>query len=1233
MIQGKYATSKRSLRQMIWICLAVMTALFLVSATSSVLALQTVTRATASLNNHLLPVQDRVVEFGKTYVNEETGQRGFMLTGNQISLEPYTTGQNSIKRLAAELDADLAGDPEASRLLRAAVAAGQEWVSKIADPQIAARTAGFIPPDQLAPLTLAGKRLFDELRTQISALDARVDELIAEQFDRIRVARERAIVAQSVAAVLLLAGVITSDWLLRRTLTRPVESVLQDVTAVAGGDSDRTISGAGMREITALADAAETMRNSLRNQTAELEKANEANEQARRSKEIQANLMLELRGESDLAAACGIIVSRTAQALDAKHGALYLSQSSTEVRRFFLTASYAFHRRKDLPTSFGLGDGLVGQCALEGSRIEVTGAPADYVEIVSGLGKSQPVSLMLIPIKFESEVIAVLELAGLRAFSDEDIELLESIALGAGIAISAVDSAQKTRELLKVSQAQTEELQAQEEELRAANEQLIQREDQLTAQNAELEETTEELRSQQEELRATSERLEGQSESLEIKNQELRRLSESLEAKAEELAVSSRYKSEFLANMSHELRTPLNSILILSGLLSDAKESLSDKQIEFAETIEQSGRDLLNLIDEVLDLAKVESGSMRIDLERIETAQIVSFLERTFGPIAEAMGIEFRVTLSEGTPPRFTSDATRVKQIVKNLVSNALKFTDEGSVAVELSGANNVDGDPGDRYLAVAVVDTGIGIDSKDHNLIFESFQQAARGSTRQYGGTGLGLAISRELARQLGGEITLRSAPGQGSTFTCYLPVQDTVPASSAPMAPAAPIAPFAPIADATNALKALLPKTGGESAERYGGVDIADINWPRGTKPVVLIVEDDATFAGMLAGLSTEAGFDSVVTPSGRTALALAKKYRPSAITLDIGLPDMAGWVVLDVLKHDLATRHIPVNVISGIDDDGRGRRMGAIHTLNKPADAATLRSMFTATAEFLKPGPRHVLVAEDDANERRGVVNLMESDDISITSVSTGQEVLDELAGSKSYDCLVLDLGLPDIDGIELIEQIQDRLSERSLPVIVHTGRELTTAETERLDVLAAAIVLKNAKSAERLLDETALFLHRVAGDMPAAARAILSNPRRLDDSLEGNTVLLVDDDMRNVFALGNVLRNYDITVLPANNGQEGLDVLAAHPEVDLVLMDIMMPVMDGYEAMRRIRADSRWRALPIVALTAKAMKGDRQKCLDAGASDYVTKPVDMDQLSSVLRVWLAHRQRRPRPIPET
>jgi CheY-like chemotaxis protein len=416
-----------------------------------------------------------------------------------------------------------------------------------------------------------------------------------------------------------------------------------------------------------------------------------------------------------------------------------------------------------------------------------------------------------------------------------------------------------------------------------------------------------------------------------------------------------------------------------------------------------------------------------------------------------------------------------------------------------------------------------------------------------------------------------------------------------------------------------------GDDNVARFGAVDISDVNWPQGTKPVLLIVEDDSTFAGLLAELAKEAGFDSVVTPSGRKALALAKERQPAAITLDIGLPDMAGWVVLDVLKHDLATRHIPVNVISGSDDDGRSRRMGAIQTLQKPTDVPHLRSMFTGIADFLKPGPRHVLVAEDDANQRHVVKQMIESDDIAITCVGTGQQVLAELAGSTSYDCLVLDLGLPDIDGIDLIERISDQLKQKNLPVIVHTGRDLTSAETERLEVLAAAIVLKNARSPERLLDETALFLHRVANDMPDSARQILSNPRRIDESLEGSTVLLVDDDVRNVFSVGSALKRYGITVIPARNGQDGLDNLTAHPEVGLVLMDIMMPVMDGYEAMRRIRADGRWRDLPIVALTAKAMKGDRQKCLDAGASDYVSKPVDMDQLTSVLRVWLASRPR--------
>lgn len=965
--------------------------------------------------------------------------------------------------------------------------------------------------------------------------------------------------------------------------------------------------------------------------------AADQSERARKSKEIQANLMTEVQSESDPVAACGIIVSRTAQAVSARHGALYL-QEPTDHRRYALTASYAFHRRKDLPNSFALGDGLVGQCALEGNRIEVTGAPADYVEIISGLGKSQPVSLILMPIKFESEVLGVLELAGLTPFSEEDIVLLESIAMGAGVAISAIESAQRTRELLQVSQAQTEELQTQEEELRAANEALTHREDQLSSQNAELEETTEELRSQQEELRASSERLEGQAEALAVKNDELRRLSESLEAKAEELAVSSRYKSEFLANMSHELRTPLNSILILAGLLSDSDDPLTDKQHEFAETIEQSGKDLLNLIDEVLDLAKVESGSMRLEKERIEVAELVSFLERSFGPIAEDKGVPYRVTVGEGVPQAFTSDHQRVKQIVKNLVANALKFTDEGSVTVVLSGVGDTKGNPGDGYLAIAVIDTGIGIDQKDHNLIFESFQQADSGPTRQYGGTGLGLAISRELARHLGGEITLKSALGQGATFTCYLPTGDISvaegePGSRVSQGPAT----FKRPEFQQRQLEVLTPDTPGEGvvgevASRYETVDISQISWPQGGNRVLLIVEDDETFAAMLARLAQEAGFESVITPSGREALALAKEYQPAAITLDIGLPDMAGWVVLDVLKHDMATRHIPVNVISGANDDGRGRRMGAIHTLNKPVNLETLRSMFTATVDFLRPGPRRVLVAEDDAGQRQMMKHLIESDDISIACVTTGQQVLAELAGPKSYDCIVLDLGLPDIDGIDLIERIKDQVKAQSLPVIVHTGRELTAAETERLEALAAAIVLKNAKSPERLLDETALFLHRVADDMPDAARAILSNPRRLDESLEGNTVLLVDDDVRNVFSLGSVLKRHGITVLPARNGKEGLETLAAHPEINLVLMDIMMPVMDGYEAMRLIRSEPRWRNIPIVALTAKAMKGDRQKCLDAGASDYVTKPVDLDQLTSVLRVWLGNRPRRSQQISE-
>lgn len=1221
---GPEKASRMSLRQLIWTCVGMITVVFVVAMSIFLAGRFTVADSVHELSARVVPAQDDVAALSRAYVDQETGQRGFMLTANPSFLDPYNQGKAEVDRLVAALRVNLAGDVEGNQLLTAVVAAGADWTAQAAEPQIAARRAGPVAPDQLESMTVTGKRLFDALRTQLSALQARAGQLITTQLDRVNSAQLIANIAQGVASALLFAVVGAAIWLSRRLLTRPVDSVLSDVTAVANGAYDRPIRSAGPREIAVLADAAETMRNNLHVANASLADQAAMSEKARRAKEIQAHLLTEVQGAPDLPTAGTTIVSRTAEAVGAKHGALYLRQSD-ERGRFALTASYAFHRRKDLPNSFGLGDGLVGQCALEGSRIEITDAPGDYVEIVSGLGKTAPVSLMLMPIKFESEVVGVLELAGLRLFSDDDIELVESIALGAGVAISAIESAGKTADLLKMSQAQTEELQVQEEELRAANDQLTQREDQLSAQNAELEETTEELRSQQEELRASSERLEAQAQTLEDKNSELHRLSETLEAKAEELAVSSRYKSEFLANMSHELRTPLNSILILAGLLSESDDPLTDKQQEFAETIQQSGKDLLNLIDEVLDLAKVESGSLHFEREPIEVNELVGFLERTFHPIAQHKGVDFSVVVGDNAPQQFTSDNTRVKQIAKNLVANAIKFTDKGSVTVQISKAGDTQGNQGDGYLALAVVDTGIGIDEKDHNLIFESFQQAGRGTTRKYGGTGLGLAISRELARNLGGEITLHSALGQGSTFTCYLPVESSPLEAAAPEIPVSPLVSTPAVQPSTNGSPEAEPTDTDDALTRFGAVDTSSVEWPQGTKPVLLVVEDDSTFAGMLAELAREAGFDVVTTASGRMALALAKQRQPAAITLDIGLPDMAGWVVLDVLKHDLATRHIPVNVVSGADDDGRGRRMGAIQTVNKPANVAELRSMFTSVAEFLKPGPRHVLVAEDDASQRQVVRHMIESDDIAITCVSTGEQVLAELAGPTSYDCLVLDLGLPDIDGIELIERVKDQLKQKSLPVIVHTGRELTTAETRRLEVLASAIVLKNARSPERLLDETALFLHRVANDMPISAREILSNPRRIDESLEGNTVLLVDDDVRNVFSLGSALKRYGITVIPARDGQEGLDALAAHPEVGLVLMDIMMPVMDGYEAMRRIRAEARWRTLPIVALTAKAMKGDRQKCLEAGASDYVTKPVDMDQLTSVLRVWLASRPR--------
>jgi len=712
---------------------------------------------------------------------------------------------------------------------------------------------------------------------------------------------------------------------------------------------------------------------------------------------------------------------------------------------------------------------------------------------------------------------------------------------------------------------------------------------------------------------------------VELKNQEVEQAKVALEEKAEQLALISKYKSEFLANMSHELRTPLNSLLILSQILTEnAEGNLTPKQVGFSQTIHSSGSDLLDLINDILDLSKIESGTMAVDVTAVPFTDVRKFVEGTFRQVADLKGLQFTVGLDENLPPSIQTDAKRLQQVLKNLLSNAFKFTERGGVSLHARVATSGwDEDEellnaAGTVIAFTVHDTGIGVPRDKHKVIFEAFQQGDGTTSRKYGGTGLGLSISRQITRLLGGTIRLDSAPGEGSTFTLYLPMAFPVDAPGD-----APGIELGMGGMGSDLLLEPKPVSTASSRVMLSPVIERSISDDRATivagDRILLIAEDDPGFAEILLDLARASGFKGLVAQRADRALALAREYQPTAVTLDLRLPDADGWTILDRLKHDPATRHIPVHIISVDENWQRGLRLGAIDFLTKPATKESLGEALRSLNEFVDRPVKRLLVVEDDETQRNSIVELIGDGDVETTPVATGQEALAALQQQR-FDCMVLDLGLPDMTGFQLISRVKSEVGLRKLPTIVYTGKDLTKKEETELRRLAESVVIKDARSPERLLDETALFLHRVTSRLPESRRRMLDQLHRTDPVLSGRTVLIVDDDVRNIFALTTLLERSEMNVVYAESGREGIARLQATPSVDAVLMDVMMPEMDGYETMRAIREQARLRTLPIIAVTAKAMKGDREKCIEAGASDYMAKPVDMDQLLSLLRVWL-------------
>ena len=906
-----------------------------------------------------------------------------------------------------------------------------------------------------------------------------------------------------------------------------------------------------------------------------------------------------LQGQRDLQAVTKLILSELAPLVSAHHGVFYMMDSQDSDARLRMIASYGYRSSRKLPTSFLPGEGLVGQCALEKVRIWLTDVPRDYIVVSSGLGAAPPTNIVVLPILFEQQVKAVIEIASLDRFTETHLSFLDQLMESIGVVLNTIEANSRTESLLTQSQSLAQELQQ-------TNQELAEKARLLSEQNIEVER----------------------------KNREVEQAKLALEEKATQLALSSKYKSEFLANMSHELRTPLNSLLILAQQLGDNPDgNLSPKQVEFAKTIHGSGSDLLTLINDILDLSKIESGTVTLDVSEYRFQNLRNYVDRTFRHMAEAKHLGFYVELKDNLPTAMMTDTTRLQQVLKNLLSNAFKFTTHGQVSLVISLVNSgfTSDHPNllhaDAVLAFGVSDTGVGIASDKLQLIFEAFQQADGSTARKYGGTGLGLSISRELARLLGGEIRVESVVGSGSTFTLFLPynragfvnydinrqpqVRMPLPAPQVVYTPpqAGHVLPEHDALSNLNELDAEL--------DEYSGSDDRGLVAPG--DPSVLIIEDDERFSQIVLGFAREKNFKGIVTMQGDSALSLARDYLPSAILLDLDLPDIDGFTVLDRLKRDPSTRHIPVHVMSSLRERERALRLGAISYLNKPVSKEALQEEFSRIQKFLLGGKRSLLVVDDEPAQRESIVALIGDVDIHIVAVDTGQAALDALREQR-FDCMVLDLTLPDISGFDLLDIIGKDESLRDLPIVINTAKDLNRKEVAKLKRYAKTIVIKDARSPERLLDETALFLHRSQASLPEAQRRMLEEIHAAEGGLAGRKVLIVDDDLRNIFALSSLLERQQMQVLFAENGRDGIEVLERDPTIEIVLMDIMMPEMDGYDTMRAIRRIPKFKSLPIITLTAKAMKGDRDKCIAAGASDYITKPVDVAQLLSLMRVWL-------------
>ena len=1185
----------------------------------------------------------------KQLVDMETGQRGFVITGMEEYLEPYNAANKSIETTIAMLK-EIIRTPSQVELLEEIDALTAKWNRQAGKPGIEARRESIEAASALIKKR-TGKKIMDALRDRISVFIEVEEELLAKRKKNSRRAAMQAtyvIIFGTGLAILL--GICAMLYITRNVLRQiggEPALIAGIADKIAQGNLDVALEGdpkaftgirASIDRMTAtLKDAArqasiiasgdytadvaprsddDELGLALQKMTGSLRKSYEENERNDWLKTGLSKLEDQMRGELDIPTLCSSLISEMTTCLDAQLGAIFIMSEDAEKGQVLsLMGSYAYTKRKNLSNRYKLGEGLVGQAAMEKQQILVRNVPEDYVKVTSGLGEALPRFICVTPFMHENKVKGVVEIGSLHEVTDVQLEYLNQAMAAIGINVQSAQGRMDLAVALEESQAIGEELQSQQEELRTSNEELEEQTQMLQQSEQKLKAQQEELQVTNEELEEKTESLQGQKAEIERKNKDLNQTREEIEIKAEELAIASKYKSEFLANMSHELRTPLNSLLLLAEALADNPEgNLSQEQKESADVIHKSGSDLLSLINEILDLSRIEAGRMELLPETVAVRDLASGIKADFRHMADKKGLRLDVRVGETAPARIVSDRKRVEQVLRNLVSNAMKFTSEGGITITFAAPPGDAAPRGGRLerqkaFAISVEDTGIGIPADKQKIIFEAFQQVEGGTARKYSGTGLGLSITREIVNLLGGEIRLVSEEGKGSTFTVFLPIRlDDTKRAAGQEAPE----PAGKGMGAGNERVAQgLPGTVEHVPDDRDQLEEKD--------SIILVIEDDPKFAKLLLEQCRGKGLKCLVAPTGEEGLVLTDRHRPKAVILDIRLPGMDGWAVLETLKDNPATRHIPVHIISVDDVTIDAFKKGAIGYLMKPVTKEELDTAFGKMENVFKRGIKNLLVVEDDKALRKSIIKLVGNGDVHSDEAGDGEETIRKLK-SRTYDCMIMDLGLPDMSGFELMKKLEDMDDIVIPPVIVYTGRELTREEDMELRSYAESIIIKGVRSEERLLDEASLFLHRVVAKMPEKKRKIITDLHDTDGALRDRKILIVDDDMRNVFALSKVLESKGMNVLKAEDGQKALTMLDEEHGIDLVLMDIMMPVMDGYETMKRIRAKEKHRKLPIIALTAKAMKEDSERCIAAGANDYIAKPVDVGRLCSIIRVWL-------------